>query len=396
MKISNHFTAICCSFGLIASQPAQALDNINIWTNLNQQNKEETNSDRRLDGFLKNNLYYNNYNSDSKKNRYSQAKLESKLGLNLNLVDNLSAKTIIKLNPVSNKSSEIVNENKETQNTFFENEGAYIDELVLNYNYQDFSVLAGKFATNFGSAWAANNLWVSDISTVYRTNEKLGLGFIQKFGDQQKNGQYIFGFSAFKNSSGDLDRSILTSRDHNIKTDHMPGDSGGLSSYVASADVKYQFDKNENLSYHLAYSNLEVNQKYTNFAADDQKSVVANIDYKYPITENWSVDGFAEYASVNNFKGDDKAKINFLTLNLTASFKDFYLVAARAKASANQAVKDSNAYIQELSLGYNLDKIDPLLKNVSFSVGYNQRKNSYTNFSKSNGFGVLLSQKMEF
>jgi len=388
------FIAVLCCCLLQKNANATDMDN-GVWKSLNEQ-YENARNNRLISGFVANRIYYNNtYQSDDKGQEYQDNFLQSNLGLDLKLKNGFSIKTIGKFEKIVGKN--------QYGNQSFENEGAYIDELVLNYDYKNLSMLAGKFTANFGSGWNSDNgIWVNKIASNYKMTEKLGLGLIAKFGNKKTIGEYVFGFSGFTNDRKNLDNSIITTRDSATKSDGLPGDTRNLKSKVASMDIYYQFSEKEKLSYHFAYSNLAINkrQNHRNISTkiDDQRSFALNMNYQYPINKNILIDGLVEYVTIKNFVGDIDSKANFFTANLTTYFNNFYLTIAKAQEQQSKmGTNGTNNSINELSLGYKLNSTNPIIKGLSIAIGYNQKLTDYkTSQIKNDAFGLLLRHKLEF
>ncbi len=399
---------VCFLLPNTANATANAIDMDNgVWKNLNEKYQQTTQNDKLISGFVSNRVYYNNtYDSNSRKKEFSDSFLKTKVGVNVKLGSNFAVKAVTKFEKASQASQTVRRNQLATGggDQSFENEGAYIDELVLNYNYKNFSALAGKFAANYGYAWKDDNgIWVNEFAKAgYETDEKLGLGVIQRFGDRKVFGEYVFGFSAFTNDRKNLDNSTITKRDSDAKSDGSVGDTRSLKSYIASMDLYYDFNKQEKLSYHFAYSNLAINdrQNTSNIPAliDDQKSFVINMDYKYPINNDLLINGFIEYNHIANVDGNVSRDANFITANLTTYFNDFSLTIARAREQQIEiGTNGVDAYINELSLGYKFDNLSPVLKGLSMAVGYKgSETDDKTAPIKNDAFGIMLKHKMEF
>jgi hypothetical protein len=393
---------ICILFILFATlQNASAYDMENgVWKNLNEDYEQTINNKSLVSGMLFNRIYYTNtFDSNNSNNQYKDTYLRSRLGVNLKLSDNFSLKTVAKLENVSNSRS-----NGDGTNRFFENEGAFLDELVLGYDYKNFSAIAGKFNPNFGDAWKINNgLWVNEIAEEYEQREKLGLGLIGRAGDKTKNGEYVLGLSVFTNDRKNLDNSIIASRNSDVKNSVAAGDTRGLDSYAISTDIYYDFGNNENLSYHFSYLNLAINDRHnsSNITAgiDDEKSLALNMNYKYPINDSFLLDSFVEYAKVNNVGGDTQKDADFLTLNFTTHIcKNYFITLARAiKKQVKIGENGTDRIINELSFGYKLDYLNPKLKGLVVSAGYQQRDlDNKTSLVRDKALGVAITHKFEF
>lgn len=398
------------AFFIVISIPltAFATDMTNgVWKNLDEKYQQNIDNPNLLSGFVSNKIYYNDtYSSNNRQNEYSDTYLNTRVGLNLQIYKNLFVKSVIRLERALQASEDVRRSQLSTGggDKSFENEGAYLGELVLNYNYQNFSALAGKFTANFGDAWKrGNGIWVNELARNYEENEKLGLGFIQRAGDKKTIGEYVFGLSAFTNDRKNFDNSIITKRDSATKSQGLPGDTRNLQSYVASMDIYYDFTQKETLSYHFAYSNLAVDERQntSNIPAllGDQKSLAVNMNYAYPVSDKFLVNGFIEYVNVKNLGGNTLASDNFLTINLTSYiFNDFSLTLARATEKQKSfGTNGVDKYIDEISFGYKFDSLNPILKGFSMAAGYNQREtDDRTNPVTMRSAGFLLKHKMEF
>jgi hypothetical protein len=399
--MKKHIKWILSLVFAMGAQSAFAYDMENgVWKNLNEEHEQTVNNKSLVSGMLFNRIYQTNtFDSDNANNEYKDTYLKSRLGVNLKLSDNFSIKTVAKLENVANSRS-----NGDGTNRFFENEGAFLDELVLGYDYKNFSAIAGKFNPNFGDAWKIRNgIWVSEIAAEYEQKEKLGFGFIQRAGDRKKFGEYVFGASVFTNDRKNLDNSTITARDSAVKSDGIPGDTRSPESYVLSTDIYYDFGNDENLSYHFSYLNLAINdrQNKTNIPAkiNDEKAFALNMNYKYPINNNFLLDSFVEYTNISNMDGDTEKNADFLTVNFTAYiFKDYFVTLARAKEKQIKIGENgTDKIIDELSFGYKLDHLHPILKGLTASGGYQRYDlNNKTDLVRDKAFGVAITHKLEF
>lgn len=385
----------------MSTQSAFAYDMENgVWKNLNEEYAQTINNKSLVSGMLFNRIYQTNtFDSDNSNNEYKDTYLKSRLGVNLKLSDNFSLKTVAKLENVVNSRS-----NGDGTNRFFENEGVFLDELVLGYDYKNFSALAGKFNPNFGDAWKVRNgIWVNEIAGEYEQKEKLGFGLIGRAGDKKKFGEYVFGASVFTNDRKNLDNSTIATRDSATKSDGIPGDTRSLESYVLSTDIYYDFGNNENLSYHFSYLNLAINdrQNLSNIPSriNDEKAFALNMNYKYPINNNFLLDSFVEYVNISNVGGDTEKNADFLTLNFTTYiFKDYFVTLARAtQKQVKIGENGTDKLIDEISFGYKFDHLHPNLKGLTASAGYQKYDlDNKTNLVRDQSFGFVITHKFEF
>lgn len=411
-KLVKKFLIISFVLFSVNSKTAFALDMTNgAWKNLNDRYDQSMGSDEVFSGFINSRLYYNDtYQSNKRASEFKETFVASRMGLGLQLYPNLFLKSVLILEKMP-QASETARRSQLPSgggDRSFENEGAFLDELVLNYNYKRFSVLAGKFTPNFGDAWRrSNGIWVNELARTYEYDEKLGAGVIQRAGNKNTIGEYVFGFSAFTNDRKNFDNSIITKRDSESKSDGVVGDTRSLQSYVASMDIFYEFagekKSEEKLSYHFAYSNLAVNERQntSNIPAflGDQKSVAVNMHYEHPFSDNFLLDSLVEYVNIKNLDGNILASENLLTINLTGYvYSDVYLTLARATDQRKEfGTNGLDSYINEISLGYKLEKLHPTLKYSTISVGYNQRQiDDKIDPINSRAWGLMIKHKIDF
>ncbi len=69
----------------------------------------------------------------------------------------------------------------------FEDEGLYIKQLNLNYEYNDNLLSVGKIRTNFSkSAYRKDNIWLfEEARKNYREDEKIGIANYTRAGDEK-------------------------------------------------------------------------------------------------------------------------------------------------------------------------------------------------------------------
>ncbi|MFT6077525.1 MAG: hypothetical protein ACJA02_000277 [Myxococcota bacterium] len=378
-----------------------------IWKQLDSNYEEVTKNQDLISGVWSNRIYFEDtFDSDKRKNQYKDTFLRSKLNANFRINSNFFVSTIAIFDKSKQKSENFRRNQLSTGggDRSFENEGLFIDELVLNYNYKNFSALAGKFTANFGDAWLNDNgIWANQIARNYRQDEKLGLGIVGRAGDQKTSGEYVFGFSVFTNDRKNLDNSIFTKRDGTSKKDGEVGDTRGLESYVLSTDIYYDFGNDEKLSYHFSYLNLAVNDRHNSrnipSLINDQSAYAANMNYEYPLNKNFLLKSFIEYVQINNLEGNVEKDAKILTINLTAQiYKDFFMTLARAKEKEFEiGTNGIDRHINEVSFGYKFDNLNQLLKGLSLSIGYKEDKlDDKTSSITDKSFGFLIRHKIEF
>lgn len=401
---------ILTSCFLLPQTNAFAKENVRIdgyWKFLNKDYQKDETNKPIVNGVFDNRIYYtDNFKSDNYKEQNSEAIWRSRLDVSLNITDNFTiaaAGQVDEMNQASENTARLNSPNGGGDRSF-ENHGAFLDELVLNYNYKDFSVLAGKFTANFGYAWSFDNgIWSNEINQQYKQSEKLGFGAIQRFGDRKEFGEYVFGASVFTSDRKNIDNSVVTRRDETSKSSGTPSDTRDLNSYVLSADILYEFNNNEKLSYHFSYLNSAINRRNnttnTKDKIEDEKAFAINIKYDYPISENFVLKSFGEYVEINNVGGNVEADSKFFSVNFTAEFyKNFFMVFGKSKEKEFKAATNGiDNSISEIDLGYKFINSNPLLNGSRIMVGYRMQDNDQkTTRTKDHSFGLFVNHRIEF
>lgn len=304
-----------------------------------------------------------------------------------------------------------------TQDRNYGQEGAYLRDLRFGYNSDHVLLYAGKFRPFFGIAWrngrynwydyTSNNVeqfdynntrgvWSDYIAQNYAQAEKLGAGGVIKAGNEKTIGKYELGLAFFTNDRKNLDNSIINSRVSQSKQDAVPGDTRSLKSYVLSLDVNYDFSFNEKLFYRFAYINLDVNSNAATVTPigkiANQKGFEASMNYQYPFSRSFNLNGLAEYVHMQNVGGNSDFEDRYLNASIVANiFRNWNLTTAYGGRQSLQA--GDNGFDQdmlEFSGGYRFDKsniYDSLLLQLAYR---NLRTNYKTDLDVKNSYGILV------
>ncbi len=293
-----------------------------------------------------------NYRTTSKRDEYKDLTGKIRFYTNLHLNKKLWLSSYLAVERLDNSATV-----HDGANRYFENTGAYFQELALNLNEEKYSLVAGKFNLNFGTAWRWDRgLWSYNIANDYKQTEKLGFSGVYRLGNAKNTGLYNFTFAAFTNDRKNLDNSVLVNRDSAHKSDGMPGDTRSLSSYNFGLNIDFDFGKQEKLSYNFSYLNLAVNSRASSVIPSklaDQKGLVAGMNYKYPWKENLAFDLLLEYVQMKNVGGNSEISERYLTGNVITKFYRNWNVLI-GHTSKNQALTSQN--LSEISFGYDFNK----------------------------------------
>lgn len=351
--------------------------------------------------------FFNNYtyDSDDRKNEYNENYLRLKLKLKVNFNKNLYLDSQLTFKETTPESEELQRSASSNGggNKSFEDEALYIKKLNLNYNYKNLTLTAGKFTTNFGNSWRRrDNIWLFEKARKeYRQDEKLGFSSYLQGGDKRKNGLYQLKIATFTNDTKYLEGSVITKKDNTNKEDGTVGDKKGFKSYILSLDTSYDFGNKEELSYHLAYINLAVNENQSPInkeKIEDMEGYALNMNYKYPISQNILGEGFVEYINFNNHDGSSDKDIDYLTTTLSFYFFQKYNISLGRYQERSKEITSNgvNKDIRELNFGYIFDK-KSALKGFKIIAGLKIDETDYKTYEVTdNGMGLMAYYKKKF
>jgi hypothetical protein len=276
------------------------------------------------------------------------------------------------------------NSNKKGNSRTFENLGINLTELSIKYSKDNSSLIAGKFTTNFGTAWRWNKgIFVHSVAQNYALTEKLGFTAINKYGDLKKTGIYNFSLSLFTNDRKNLDNSLLHNKNSDTKSEAIAGDTRSLSSFTLATDINFEFKEREKLSYHIAYSKLGVNKNSTSVALDrlkKQAGIVFGMNYKFPIEKNLDLETILEYAKIKNINGDSAISNQYFTSNFILKYMSNYslMIGNSNNNNKNRLGSGDSINVSEINLGYEFNK-NAIFDKLTTQIGFYQTLNKTFN-----------------
>jgi len=277
----------------------------------------------------------------------------------------------------------------------FENFGITLPELNLKYSYGNNSFVAGKFTSNFGTAWRWNQgIFIHNIASNYGLFDKLGLAFVTRYGDVKKTGLYNFSLSTFTNDRKNFDNALFHRRESDSKSQGLAGDTRSLKSYTLATDINFEFSEDEKLSYHLAYANLAINKEMSaikNAKIKNQNGYVFGINYIFPIVKKLNAETLIEYARISNINGNTDISNKFLTTNLIFKYnKKYSLMLGNSKNKIkNKLISRSYSNASEINLGYEFDK-NKYYDKITAQIGYHQLIEKLPNQNQKNQSMAIL------
>ena len=245
---------------------------------------------------------------------------------------------------------ENIQDREPDEDNWFDNEGAFIEEIKLNYENGPWAAWAGKFNPGFGIAWDyGRGIWGEDFAEDYEITEKIGVGGSYTFENDQI-GSHTLALNTFFADTTFLSGSTITKRDTLDKDDGGVSNTEDFSSYVASLngeDVAGVKDLYYKLGFrHQAEGDADV-------GTDDENGYEVTLGHKFAVTDRVSADALVEYANISHFEtGPDDAE--YITASLITKLDDRWNVTLGYTARNFDVAggDDVNDHLFQVSGGY--------------------------------------------
>jgi len=269
----------------------------------------------------------------------------------------------------------------------FADQGAYLEELFLEYTHETsfggLGVKAGKFNIDFGRGWdVAPGLYGAEFAEDnYELTERIGLeGAIdlttEQFGAHRLTLATFFADTTGLSSSVIQDRPIVKIEDGGASnTEDFSSYAVGLSGDILAVD---------NLSYHLGY----LVQAGGVASTADETGYAAALMYEIPVTETLSINPFVEAVQQNDAGAIDGTDTLSLTGAVEVTFEGWNTaVAYTDRATQTSGAPDADDYQVQISAGYEFEN------GFAFDVGWREFEESTI---KSQVVGALASYTIVF
>ncbi len=246
--------------------------------------------------------------------------------------------------------------------TFFDNEGLYAEELKLSYTDDDFSLFAGKFNPSFGTAWdLAPGIWGVDFAEDYEVAERIGFGGSFTLGSEQTGDHTITGNTFFADTTF-LSESAVTRRAELDKSDGGISNTEDLSSYSVTLDSENVAGVN-GLNTHLGYRNQSDGD--ADVGLNRESGYAAGANYGFPVGNGVDAEVLAEWVGIHDVDGtaDD---VDYITTSLVLTILESWNFAASyTRRDMNVAGgADIDDHLHQFSTGYEFEN------GVTVDVGY--------------------------
>ncbi len=262
---------------------------------------------------------------------------------------------------------------------FFEDLGAYINVLTVNYDTDDFSLYVGKFTPNFGLAWdAAPGLYGTDLNGDYELAEMLGFGGSFNF---KAAGEHSVSSSLFFVDTTFLSDSAGNSRGPIEESDGGAGNTESLSSFAVALDGT--LEPLGGLQYHVGFSSLAEGDD----GDEAQRGYVFGLQHEFELGEDVSLTPLAEYAYLDNFGGIDGDSAQFMTAGVALGVGPWTLSTTYQDRDTEVGSDKFDDYVADVTVGYAFEF------GLEVAAGYRIGEEEGTD---SQGFGVFAGYAIEF
>jgi len=266
-----------------------------------------------------------------------------------------------------------------TDDRAFEDLGAYINILTVNYDTDLFGVYAGKFTPNFGLAWdAAPGVFGTDINEDLELAEMIGLGGHVNF---SAAGTHTVSSSVFFKDTTFLSDSLGKSRGPLDEDDGGPANTESLSSFAVA--LNGEFEAIEGFRYHLGFSSLADGDD----GNENQLGYVVGAEYEFAVTEEVTLTPVVEFAHLENAGGVDGDDAQYATAGIALGYDAWTISTTYQDRNTETGGTDVDDYVYDFTVGYAFDF------GLEVAAAYRAAEEDNMN---SQGLGVMVGYTIEF
>lgn len=250
------------------------------------------------------------------------------------------------------------------EDRYFGDEGLYLQDLFLNYNWNSLSLTGGKFTPNFGRAWEiAPGIYGKDFVEDYELAERIGVGASYEF-DLRKFGKHRLSASTFFLDTSIFSESAITNRGRTRVEDGGPSNTESLESFAVAldggnfpetvlGDVFPGESPVKGLTYQLAF----VSQAAGDGNESRENGLAASIAHKFPVGKMIELKPLLEYTYFFDADGVDGQDRYYLTAATTAVYQKNWNVALSytRRETMPSSGDDVGDNLFQVSAGYAFD-----------------------------------------
>ncbi len=327
----------------------------------------------RVEGELSLEIQSDNiYKSDDPSAELSDNYTSKELGLTLHLAPYFQVVGTFLMEPVRDP----------TDDRFFEDYGAYAEEIYARFTFGQIGLNVGKYGPAFGRAWdAAPGLYGDAFAGDYELAERLGIAVTYER-SVSSLGDINLMASVFKLDDTALSRSIFTGRGKTSRSDGGASNTGGLESFALDAQFSDVMKSGIgfNLGYRLQAKGIGPDD------VDDEQGFVVGINGEHDF-KNAKFEWLVEGARLDNFEAGS-SDVDVITAGMQITFNERYNVAVTGAHRDVDAVgEDYTDRMLQISAGMEV------YKGWTVDIGHKWER---TEDIDSRTIGVLFAKTFEF
>lgn len=282
------------------------------------------------------------HRSDAAANERNDIWLKIEAVTEAKIAPGLALKTQVTVEPVSDPEP--------GKDRFFGDQGAYLQNVFLEYETGAVAMRGGKFGQKFGTAWeAAPGIWGKDFAKGYELAEQVGFAADYNFGSAAM-GKHVVTAGSFFADTSVLSESVITNRH---RKQHSAGGAGNTEDFsnfsvaLAGSDIPAL----PGLRYHLAHAS-----RGSDGAGEvREKGTVGGLQF---VVKMGTIEAtpLLEYAHFTDREGTSGTDKDYLTAAIRFDYGKWNLALARTdrktKAAGSSDVDDHSS---QASVGYAFD-----------------------------------------
>ena len=273
------------------------------------------------------------------------------------LVGGLSLNNTIKLERLEHEYDDEREEGHgHTKSSFLDRHILIIEELTFNYDEDEWGFYLGKFYPTVGFVYDEfPGINAHHTVEEYAIHERIGIGAIRRFGRGQLELATFFADTTF------MSDALLTNRRRTRKNDGGVANTESLSSLAISLRGDLPEDDNGLLSepiYRLGYARQAAGKPASGRKESVESRYAVGLGGNFNFASDWVLRGLGEAVWVKNFRGEKDRRRIYGTVSLRLKHGDWHWHAFHAGKfnRAEERREDENDYLNELSVGYDLDE----------------------------------------
>ena len=230
------------------------------------------------------------------------------------------------------------------EDTFFEEEAVYIEEILLKYENGPLELVVGKFSPFYkNSRDQERGIWTEDFSKEYEITQKLGLGAAYKLEGADMLGTPTLSANGFFHDTSFLSETLGTNMQ-----DSCSGDNDLSSAFLMEGHKPAGV---ETLYYQVGYRQIDA----CNTGDPDESGFLATIGnvFVFPLTEQVETDLLTEFSYVQDFEGTGNDHQYYSVSSVTTIDDKWNLsLGCTARLVAVSGGGDAQDHLCQISGGY--------------------------------------------